>query len=155
MDRPPLAPATNRPAVETHLVTEEAKPARSGSPLANTLLGFDGAAARPAGRYDPICGSWLEPPADASRLVREADLATGKLQLKASVQVTTRSAAPGFKITIKMNGLGLPELDENSYDDALALTGPYPPSKVNIGDNLRVVLTKFDPGITSIGGATF
>ena len=78
-----------------------------------------------------------------------------KLQLKASVQVTTRSAAPGFKITIKMNGLGLPELDENSYDDALALTGPYPPSKVNIGDNLRVVLTKFDPGITSIGGATF
>ena len=42
------------------------------------------AAARPAGRYDPICGSWLEPPADASRLVREADLATGKLQLKAS-----------------------------------------------------------------------
>jgi hypothetical protein len=78
-----------------------------------------------------------------------------KLQLKASVQVTTRSAAPGFKITIKMNGLGIPELDENSYNDALALTGPYPPSKVSIGDNLRVVLTKFDPGITSIGGSTF
>ena len=78
-----------------------------------------------------------------------------KLQLKASVQVTTRSAGPGFKITIKMNGLGLPELDENSYEAALALTGPYPPSKVSIGDNLRVVLTKFDPGITSIGGATF
>jgi hypothetical protein len=78
-----------------------------------------------------------------------------KLQLKASVQVTTRSAAPGFKMSIKMNGLGLSEFDENSYDDALPLTGPYPPSKVSIGDNLREVLTKFDPGITSIGGSTF
>ena len=78
-----------------------------------------------------------------------------KLQLKASVQVTTRSAAPGFKITIKMNGLGIPEFDENSYDDALPLTGPYPPSKVSIGDNLREALTKFDPGVTSIGGPTF
>ena len=43
-----------------------------------------GSSAKPAGRYDPICGSWLELPSDPSRMVREADLATGKLQLKAS-----------------------------------------------------------------------
>ena len=78
-----------------------------------------------------------------------------KAQLKASVKVTTRSAAPGFKITIKMNGLGIAELDGDSYDNAIALTGPYGPSVVSIGDNLREVLTKFDPGITSIGSSTF
>ena len=56
--------------------------AESGAPAGSSP--GKSAAARPAGRYDPICGSWLELPADASRLVREADLATGKLQLKAS-----------------------------------------------------------------------
>ena len=63
MDRPPLAPATNRPAVETLVVTEEAKPARSGSPLANTLLGFDGAAARPAAER-VCCARAPRPPPD-------------------------------------------------------------------------------------------
>ena len=78
-----------------------------------------------------------------------------KASLTSSVAVTTRSAGPGFKVSIKMNGLGLPEFDENSYDDVLPLTGPYGPSKCKIGDNLREALTKFDPGVTSIGGPTF
>ena len=64
MERPPLAPATNRPAVETHLVTEEAKPARSGSPLANTLQGFDGAAARPAAERVCCARAPRPPPED-------------------------------------------------------------------------------------------
>ena len=73
MDRPPLAPATNRPAVETHVVTEEAKPTRSGSPLANTLLGFDSAAARPAAERVCCARAPRPPPADDEGAPPEAE----------------------------------------------------------------------------------
>ena len=73
MERPPLAPATNRPAVETHVVTEEAKPTRSGSPLANTLLGgFDSAAARPAAER-VCCARAPRPPPDEEGAPPEAE----------------------------------------------------------------------------------
>ena len=73
MERPPLAPATNRPAVETHVVTEEAKPTRSGSPLANTLLGFDSAAARPAAERVCCARAPRPPPADDEGAPPEAE----------------------------------------------------------------------------------
>ena len=93
MERPPLAPATNRPAVETHVVTEEAKPARSGSPLANTLLGFDGAAARPAAER-VCCARAPRPPPEAEKEEEEddddAELALLREQLKATEQALAR-----------------------------------------------------------------
>ena len=102
MERPPLAPATNRPAVETHVVTEEAKPARSGSPLANTLLGFDGAAARPAAER-VCCARAPRPPPDEEGAPRppaapaeqeddedDAELALLREQLKATERALAR-----------------------------------------------------------------
>ena len=100
MDRPPLAPATNRPAVETHVVTEEAKPTRSGSPLANTLLGFDSAAARPAAERVCCARAPRPPPADDEGAPPEAEqedddddeaeLALLREQLKATEQALER-----------------------------------------------------------------
>ena len=99
MERPPLAPATNRPAVETLVVTEEAKPARSGSPLANTLLGFDGAAARPAAERVCCARAPRPPPADDEGAPPEAEqedddddaeLALLREQLKATEQALAR-----------------------------------------------------------------
>ena len=92
MDRPPLAPATNRPAVETHVVTEEAKPTRSGSPLANTLLGFDSAAARPAAERVCCARAPRPPPEDEDAPPEaeqeddddDAELALLREQLKAT-----------------------------------------------------------------------
>ena len=102
MERPPLAPATNRPAVETLVVTEEAKPARSGSPLANTLLGFDGAAARPAAER-VCCARAPRPPPDEEGAPRppaapaeqeddedDAELALLREQLKATERALAR-----------------------------------------------------------------
>ena len=95
MDRPPLAPATNRPAVETHVVTEEAKPTRSGSPLANTLLGFDSAAARPAA--ERVCCARAPrpppeegPPAEQEDDDDDAELALLREQLKATERALER-----------------------------------------------------------------
>ena len=93
MERPPLAPATNRPAVEiTHVVTEEAKPARSGSPLANTLLGFDGAAARPAAER-VCCARAPRPTPEAEQEDdddEDAELALLREQLKATERALER-----------------------------------------------------------------
>ena len=98
MDRPPLAPATNRPAVETLVVTEEAKPARSGSPLANTLLGFDGAAARPAAERVCCARAPRPPPAEEGPPAEQeddegeddAELALLREQLKATERALER-----------------------------------------------------------------
>ena len=97
MERPPLAPATNRPAVETHVVTEEAKPARSGSPLANTLLGFDGAAARPAAERVCCARAPRPPPEDEGAPPEaekedddDAELAVLREQLKATERALER-----------------------------------------------------------------
>ena len=92
MERPPLAPATNRPAVETLVVTEEAKPARSGSPLANTLLGFDGAAARPAAER-VCCARAPRPTPEAEQEDdddEDAELALLREQLKATERALER-----------------------------------------------------------------
>ena len=76
------------------MVTEEAKPTRSGSPLANTLLGFDGAAARPAAER-VCCARAPRPPADDEGAPPEAEqedddddaeLALLREQLKATVR---------------------------------------------------------------------
>ncbi len=97
MERPPLAPATNRPAVETHVVTEEAKPTRSGSPLANTLLGFDGAAARPAAERVCCARAPRPPPEEGPPAEQEddddddaAELALLRAQLKATERALER-----------------------------------------------------------------
>ena len=96
MERPPLAPATNRPAVETHVVTEEAKPTRSGSPLANTLLGFDGAAARPAAERVCCARAPRPPPEEGPPAEQDddddddAELALLREQLKATERALER-----------------------------------------------------------------
>ena len=95
MERPPLAPATNRPAVETLVVTEEAKPTRSGSPLANTLLGFDSAAARPAAERVCCARAPRPPPEEGAPAEQEdddddAELALLRAQLKATEQALER-----------------------------------------------------------------
>jgi len=89
MERMPLAP-TNRPTVETHIVTEAAaatpKPPRAESPLAATMLGLEHAAARPAIER-VCCGTQRHAPAEEDD---DAELAQLREQLKATERALER-----------------------------------------------------------------
>ena len=79
-----------------------------------------------------------------------------KASLTSSVAVTLRAADDGFAINSKMNSLYVTGLfTSKDYKMLLSLGGRYPPTAVNIEDNLVDKMELVDAGIKGYGGAVF
>ena len=79
-----------------------------------------------------------------------------KASLTSSAAVTIRAADEGFELNSTINDLSVTGLfDAKSYKKLLSLGGRYPPTVVNIEDNLVDKMLLVDGGVKGYGGAAF